>query len=454
MAEQYDLIVIGAGPGGYLSAVKAASKGMKTAVVEEREIGGTCLNRGCIPTKTIMHSTELLQEIKSCGTVGISVGEASCSMDQVQEHKEAVLEQLRAGIAALFKKSKITLYQGKGQITGAHSVKVGEEELTAKNILIVTGSVPAMPPIPGMDLPGVLNSDGLLAKGDPVPEKLVIIGGGVIGMEFASIYQALGTQVTVIEALDRILATLDKEIGQSLKMLLKKRGVDIHTGAKVEKITEAGEGILSVTYTEKDKPVTVEADTILVAVGRRAYTEGLLGPGVELAMDRGKICVDEHFQTSIPGIYAAGDCIGGIQLAHVASAEAINAVCHMNGEEPEMDLSVVPSCVYTSPEIASVGLSAEEAKAAGRSVLTAKYPMSANGKSLLSGQERGFIKVLADPETHRILGAQMMCARATDMISEFGMAIANGLTAEQMASVIRPHPTFSEGISEAAELLL
>lgn len=450
MAEQYDLIVIGAGPGGYLSAVKAAKKGMKTAVIEAGALGGTCLNRGCIPTKTIMHSTSLLQEMKACESAGIAAQPVSISMDRVQERKETVLSQLRQGIAALFKKSKITLYQGKGQITGSHTVLVGEEELTARNILITTGSIPSMPPIPGIDLPGVMNSDKLLDLGDPVPERLVIIGGGVIGMEFASIYQSLGTQVTVIEALDRILSTMDKEIGQSLKMLMKKRGVDIHTGSKVEKICR--EDCLLVTYTEKEKQQTVKADAVLVAVGRRAFTEGLLGPGVDLALDRGKICVDEHFQTSIPGIYAAGDCIGGIQLAHTASAEGINAVCHMNGDEPELDLSVIPSCVYTSPEIASVGLSAEDAKAQGIPVLTAKYPMSANGKSLLSGQERGFIKVLADPETRRILGAQMMCARATDMISEFGCAIVNNLTIEQMAAVIRPHPTFSEGISEAVEL--
>ncbi|MDO5426117.1 MAG: dihydrolipoyl dehydrogenase [Eubacteriales bacterium] len=450
MAEQYDLIVIGAGPGGYLSAAKAAGKGMKIALVEAGELGGTCLNRGCIPTKTIMHSTELFQEMKNCGQIGIHVGALSCSMDEVQARKETVLEQLRQGIAMQLKKAKVTVYHGKGQITGPHAVEVNGETLAAERILITTGSVPAMPPIPGIDLPGVMNSDELLAKGDPIPERLVIIGGGVIGMEFASIYQALGTQVTVIEALDRILATLDKEIGQSLKMLMKKRGVDIHTGAKVERIERTE--CLQVTCTEKEKALTVEADAVLVAVGRRAFTEGLLGPGVELAMDRGKICVDEHFQTSVPGIYAAGDCIGGIQLAHVASAEAINAVCYMNGEGPEQDLAVVPSCVYTNPEIASVGLSAEEAKAAGRTVLTSKYPMSANGKSLLSGQERGFIKVVADPETHQVLGAQMMCARATDMISEFGTAIRNGLTLEQMGAVIRPHPTFSEGISEAVML--
>lgn len=451
MADTFDLVVIGAGPGGYVAAIESAKKGMKTALVENRELGGTCLNRGCIPTKTIMHSTELFAELKACEHLGIHVGEASYNMEEIQERKEEVLDQLRSGIAMLMKKNKISVYEGTGSITSPHEVTVQGEEttvLSAEKILIATGSVPAMPPIPGADLPNVVNSDALLNR-KKVYQRLAIIGGGVIGMEFASIYSALGCQVTVIEALDRVLANMDKEIAQNLKMILKKRNVEIHTKAKVEEIVEGTDGTLICRYTEKEALQEVEVDGILVAVGRRANTDGLFGEGMEISTDRGKILVNENYQTNYSNIYAIGDVIGGIQLAHVASAEGINAVAHMVNEKLPINMGAIPGCVYTNPEIATVGLSKEEAEAAGISVTTHKYAMAANGKSVLSNQERGFIKVVAEAETGKILGAQMMCARATDMISEFGTAITGGMTLAEMRSVIRPHPTFSEGITEA-----
>ncbi|MGN0293890.1 MAG: dihydrolipoyl dehydrogenase [Lachnospiraceae bacterium] len=452
MAETFDLVVIGAGPGGYEAALAAAKKGMKTALVERRELGGTCLNRGCIPTKTIMHSTELYAEIQACEHLGVHVKEASCNMEEIQTRKDEVLSQLRNGIAMLMKKNKVTVLEGSGKITSPHEVEVRGTEtqiLAADKILIATGSVPAMPPIPGIDLANVVNSDALLDRKE-VYQHLVVIGGGVIGMEFASIYSALGCQVTVIEALDRILANMDKEISQNLKMILKKRNVDIHTRAKVEKIEEGRNGNLICHYTEKDTLQEVEADGILVAAGRRAETEGLLGEDISAAleMERGRILVNENYQTNIPNIYAIGDVTGGIQLAHVATAEGLNAVAHMAGEKLPVNIEVIPSCVYTNPEIATVGLSKEEAHAAGIAAISKKYVMTANGKSVLSNQERGFIKVVAEESTGKILGAQMMCARATDMISEFGTAIAGGMTMKEMRSVIRPHPTFSEGITE------
>ncbi|MDY4839462.1 MAG: dihydrolipoyl dehydrogenase [Lachnospiraceae bacterium] len=454
MADIFDLVVIGAGPGGYIAAIESAKKGMKTALVENRELGGTCLNRGCIPIKTIMHSTELFAELKACEHLGIHVGETSYNMEEIQKRKEEVSGQLRNGIVMLMKKNKIAVYEGTGSITSLHEVTVQGEEtkvLEADKILIATGSVPAMPPIPGIELPNVVNSDALLDKKEVYP-RLAIIGGGVIGMEFASIYSALGCQVTVIEALDRILANMDKEIAQNLKMILKKHNVDIHTKAKVEEITEGTDGALICRYTEKEALQEVEVDGILVAVGRRANTEGLLGEGIELSMERGRILVNENYQTNYPNIYAIGDVIGGVQLAHVASAEGINAVAHMMNEKFPINMCAIPGCVYTNPEIATVGQSKEEAEAAGFKVTTHKYAMSANGKSVLSDQERGFIKVVAEAESGKILGAQMMCARATDMISEFGTAIVGGMTLAEMRSVIRPHPTFSEGITEAVSV--
>ena len=474
MADKFDLVVIGAGPGGYEAAVEGVQKGMKVALVENRELGGTCLNRGCIPAKTILHTAELYHELQSGPSIGLTAREPVIDMEMVQKRKDEVLEQLRKGIASLMKTNRISVFYGTGTILDREHVKVAlsgektgekaEEQpdgqkqdqvvLETGHILIATGSVPACPPIPGSSLPGVVTSDGLLDKKD-LFEHLIIIGGGVIGMEFASVYSSLGHGVTVIEALDRILPTMDKEIAQNLKMIMKKRNVDIHTGAKVEEIlrTEDGAGLIC-RYVEKDKPCEARADGILIAAGRRAYTGGLITDESsqevkDMAMERGRIVTDETYETSVPGIYAIGDVTGGIQLAHAATAQGRNAVAHMAGENMGIRTDIVPSCVYTNPEIGCVGISADEAKARGIEAVTKKYIMSANGKSILSQQERGFIKVVADSDSHRILGAQMMCARATDMISQFAVAIANELTLEDMAKVIFPHPTFSEGILEA-----
>ena len=474
MADKFDLVVIGAGPGGYEAAVEGVQKGMKVALVENRELGGTCLNRGCIPAKTILHTAELYHDLQSGPSIGLTAREPVIDMEMVQKRKDEVLEQLRKGIASLMKTNRISVFYGTGTILDREHVKVAlsgektgekaEEQpdgqkqdqvvLETGHILIATGSVPACPPIPGSSLPGVVTSDGLLDKKD-LFEHLIIIGGGVIGMEFASVYSSLGHGVTVIEALDRILPTMDKEIAQNLKMIMKKRNVDIHTGAKVEEIlrTEDGAGLIC-RYVEKDKPCEARADGILIATGRRAYTGGLITDESsqevkDMTMERGRIVTDETYETSVPGIYAIGDVTGGIQLAHAATAQGRNAVAHMAGENMVIRTDIVPSCVYTNPEIGCVGISADEAKARGIEAVTKKYIMSANGKSILSQQERGFIKVVADSDSHRILGAQMMCARATDMISQFAVAIANELTLEDMAKVIFPHPTFSEGILEA-----
>lgn len=467
MEQIFDLVIIGGGPAGYEAALEAAKYRMKTALIEKDKIGGTCLNRGCIPTKTLLHSCELYAQMKKCSAFGIHSDGIHCSMEEIQERKDEVLGTLRDGILSLMKKNKITVYSGYGKILDADHVQVCAENetdskvvLEARKILIASGSVPSVPPIPGIHLPNVLTSDELLDKKD-VFESLTVIGGGVIGMEFAAIYSALGCKVTVIEFLDRILANMDREISQNLKMILKKRGVDIFTGAKVEEIFTDGNGRLICRYREKDVLKEVVSDGILAAVGRRAYTEGLFSDAfvceaqediniqegkLFIKTDRGHIFVDNFGRTSISNIYAAGDVTGGAMLAHAAVAQAVNAVCHMAEKEPIFSMKCIPGCVYTDPEIGSVGMTQDEAKKAGRRVIVKKYPMSANGKSVLSAQERGFIKVVADEESHRILGAQMMCARASDMISQFTAAVVNGLTLEQMASVIYPHPTFSEGI--------
>lgn len=445
----YNLIVIGAGPGGYEAALEAAEKGMKVALVEKDKLGGTCLNRGCVPTKTLMHTADIARELKDASKFGVNVSEYSVDAAKMQERKNEVLDTLRSGIAALMKKGKIDVYEGLGVIEGSGRVRVGDEILETENILIATGSKTFVPPIEGVDIPGVVTSDELLDKADGIYEHLVIVGGGVIGMEFASLYAALGTKVTIIEALERVLAPLDKEISQNVKMIGKKRGMDIHAKARVEKFAQGEDGKLITYYSEKDELQSVESDGVLVCIGRRANTDGLFADGVAVEMDRDKIVVNDKYQTSLPGVYAIGDVIGGIQLAHVATAEGRNAVAVMNGDEPSIRMDTVPSCVYTNPEIATVGITADEAKAAGLDVVTKKYIMSANGKSVLSDQERGFIKVVADAESKKLLGAQMMCARATDMIGELAVAVGNGLTLDDVANIIHPHPTFVEGINEA-----
>ncbi len=465
--EKYDLIVLGGGPGGYEAAIEAARVyGNKVAIVEKDRLGGTCLNRGCIPTKTLLHTADTLSHIRQHGEEMGLVGaaEIACDMAMLQGHKAAVVDQLTGGVAGLMKANKITVYQGTGAIfdkqhvqvlqTGDDASENGTLLLEASHILIATGSVPAVPPIPGADLPGVVTSDEMLDLSEPL-EDLVIVGGGVIGMEFAELYSALGTHVTVVEALDRILANMDKELSRSLAMVAKKsKGIDIHTSAMVKEIREE-DGKLIVCYEEKEKPFTAAGDRVLLSVGRRANTAGLFAASEDAAKirgavmtERGLVAVNSDYETAVPGIYAIGDVIGGIQLAHVATAEGRTAVAHMNGVPSGIRMDIVPSCIYTSPEIAGVGLTEAEAKEQGIAVITKKYPMGANGRTLISMEERSFIKLVADEETHRLLGAQMMCARATDMIAQFAQAIANDLKLEDMAKVIYPHPTYSEGIGE------
>lgn len=446
----WDLIVIGGGPGGYTAAIRAAQLGLRTALVERDAVGGTCLNRGCIPTKALIHAAERYEEMRECETFGLRAEGVSFDYPAMCERRDHVVGQLREGVERLLKGNKVERITGTARLLGPGRVQVGEEVLEGTNILIAAGSRPALPPVPGLDLPGVLTSDDLLT-GDRFYQRLTIIGGGVIGMEFAGLYQALGAEVTVLEALDRILPTLDRELSQNLSMLMKKKGVRLCAGARVERVERGPDGLVC-TYTVKDRTETVTADAVLVATGRRANTDGLCAPEVDLGLERGAIPVDDRFQTCVPGIYAIGDAVkGSIQLAHAAAAQGINAVSILAGKEPPMDLSVVPSCVYARPEMASVGRTEAQCKEAGIPVKTAKYLTGSNGRSLIAGAGRGFIKVVYDGESGVILGAQLLCERATDLVGEFASAVSRGETLEDMARVIRAHPTFAEAVGEAAE---
>ena len=446
----WDLIVIGGGPGGYTAAIRAAQLGLHTALVERDAVGGTCLNRGCIPTKALIHAAERYEELLTCDTFGLRAEGVSFDYPAMCERRDQVVGQLRDGVERLLKGNKVERITGTACILGPGRVRVGEEVLEGTHILVAVGARPALPPVPGLDGPGVLTSDDLLTGARFYP-KLAILGGGVIGMEFAGLYRTLGAEVTVLEAMDRVLPTLDRELSQSLSMLMKKRGVKLCTGARLERVGRGPDGLVC-TYTVKERTECITADALLVAAGRRANTEGLCAPEVDLGLDRGAIPVDDRFQTCVPGIYAIGDVVkGGIQLAHVAAAQGVNAVSMLAGKEPPMDLSVVPSCVYVRPEMAAVGRTEAQCKEAGIPVKTAKYLTGSNSRSVIADAGRGFIKVVYHGETGVVLGAQLLCERATDLVGAFASAISRGENLEDMARVIRAHPTFAETVGEAAE---
>ncbi|MEF9853085.1 MAG: dihydrolipoyl dehydrogenase [Hydrogenoanaerobacterium sp.] len=451
---QKQLLVIGAGPGGYVAAIKAAQLGLSVAIAENRDVGGTCLNRGCIPTKTLLHAAQLFAAAQSFEAIGLHIEGLSYDVNKLYARKDEVVGQLRGGIEQLLKGNKIELLRGTAAITAPHCATLtggGEtRQITAENIIIATGSVPSRPPIEGLELPNVLTSDELLLQSDKVFKRLVIIGGGVIGVEFASVFGALGCEITIIEALDRLLPAMDREISQNLTMLLKKRGASVHIGSRVQKIVQNGSE-LCCEFTEKEAAQAVYADGILVAIGRRPNTQELFEDGFTLKMNRSAIAVDENCLTSAEGIYAIGDVTAGIQLAHFASAQGIMVAEALAGHKPNINMNIIPSCIYTSPEIACVGITADEAKERGIETKTGKAIMSANGKTLIEGGGRGFIKLVFSAKDEVLLGAQLMCERATDIISELTTAVVQGITARQLTAVVRPHPTFTEAVTEAVD---
>lgn len=455
MRQNFDAVVIGGGPGGYVCAAELARAGKTVALVEQDALGGTCLNRGCIPTKTLLHAADLLEALKKARGRGLTAGEAAIDRAALLARKDAVAATLRQGISQMLTAAGVTVIAGEGFVPGVGRVDVKTADgqslaLEAQDIVAAVGSSPAIPPIPGCDLPGVITSDNLLAE-LPGIDRLVIVGGGVIGMEFAALYAALGSQVTVLEGLPRILPALDREIGQSLGLLMKKRGVGIVTDAVVQGITRA-EGRLCCAYTVKGNAAAALGDRVLIAAGRRSLAPALFAQAIAPAMEKGRVIVDAHMACSIPHIYVIGDAADGYpQLAHVASAQGLAAAAAIAGASFHTDLSLAPACVYTQPEIAAVGLTEAAAKQQGLIVKVGKYPTSASGKALITDQERGFIKLVAG-EDGVLLGAQLMCARATDMVGELALAIAQKLTVAQVAALVRPHPTFEEGIGEAARL--
>ncbi len=363
MEKRYDLAVIGAGPAGYEAAAFAGRLGKRTAIIEFGELGGTCLNKGCIPTKALLHASGIYRDARNAAGLGVMVADACYDIEGMHRRKDEVVAKLRRGVEHLLKNDNIDIYIGKATVNSPGIVGVsnaGEyQEIFADRILLATGGKPAMLGFDGSELPGVMTSDELIGQCGRSFSSLVIIGGGVIGLEFASIYANLGSEVTVIEALDRILPTMDPEISQAVAAIMKRRGIRICTSAKLEKIEDVGR--LRCSFSEKTRQAAVEADGVLVAAGRKPNIDGLFGLGIEPEMSGGCIKVDDNYKTCIDGIYAVGDVIGGLQLAHLASAQGTAAVAGMFGEKAGIDFSAVPSCVYTEPEIASVGLTLDEA---------------------------------------------------------------------------------------------
>ncbi len=454
MAQTFDVIVTGAGPGGYVAAIRAAQLGLKVACVEGRgALGGTCLNVGCIPSKALLTSSGKFAEIKHMAAHGISVEGASVDVPAMMARKDKVVGDLTKGIAFLFKKNGVDLIEGWGSIPAAGQVTVktdeGEQQLTAKHILIATGSEAT--PLPGVSIDevDVLSSTGALAL-EKVPEHLVVIGAGVIGLELGQVWARLGAKVTVVEYLDRVLPGIDGEIAKLAQRALSKRGLKFQLGRAV-KTVEKGEAGLTLTMERvgKDKLETLEADKVLVAIGRRPVTAGLGLEALGVAVNaRGFIEVDGNFQTSVPGVYAIGDCVPGPMLAHKAEEDGVACVEILAGLKGHVDYNTVPGVVYTDPEVASVGVTEEALKEAGTDYISGKFTFMANSRARATGETDGAVKVLATPEG-TLLGAHICGAHGGDLIAELVLAMTKGATVAEVAATCHAHPALGEAVKEA-----
>jgi dihydrolipoamide dehydrogenase len=442
------LLVIGGGPGGYVAAIRAAQLGAQVTLVEKQNMGGTCLNAGCIPTKALLHSAELYVQAQESAACGVRA-DVSLDFAKVQEYKNSIIRKLVGGVEALMKANGITCVRGTASFTGPKTIEVtGAGSMSAEKIIIASGSVPAIPPIPGLDGNRCMDSTGALTMENP-PASLAIIGGGVIGVEMATAYGSMGSQVTIIEMLDEILPMMDRELTRIVRKEIEKRGVKILTGAKVLSAEDTKAG-LAVHIEYQGKNESVKAEKALVSVGRRCNTSALNLEAAGIRHERGRIIVDEGQRTNVDGVFAVGDCTGGSMLAHVASAQAEAAAENALGRRAVYNGKTNPSCVYTNPEFAGVGLTEEQAKAKNTQYVTGRFPLAANGKSLISGGSGGMIKILAGKKYGEILGVHILGPRATDLIAEGALAIGLEATLDEIVSTIHAHPTVGEAVREAA----
>ena len=442
----FDIIIIGAGPGGYETAAVAAAHGLTVAIVERDQFGGTCLNRGCIPTKALCRNAEVVNLVKEASQWGISTGDIAIDYATAFARKNEVVTQLRDGVAMLMGQPGITVINGEATFKDAHTIIVGDETYEGKNIIIATGSAPRGLPITGADL--CMTSDDVLNM-DTLPKSMCIVGGGVIGMEFAAIFQSFGVEVTVVEYCKEILPPFDKDIAKRLKTVLSKRGIKIITQAAVKAVSRGDDRLLTVTYDAKGKEQTVVAERVLMSVGRQpVLPAGLDAAGI--AVGRRGIEVDEHMRTSADGVYAIGDVNGLCMLAHAASAQGEVALAHIMDEPCNVKLDIVPSAVFTVPELSMVGLTEEQCAERGMNVVVKKSFFRSNGKAVSMGETDGLIKMIVDADTQKIVGCHICGAHAADLIQEVVMAMNAGATVQCLAASIHGHPTLTEVVMAAA----
>ncbi len=458
MAEmEFDLIVIGSGPGGYVCAIRAAQLGLKVACVEyEQSLGGTCLNVGCIPSKALLQSSENYHQVShDMEKHGIKVGKVSMDVGVMLKRKDEVVKSLTGGIAGLFKKNKITWLKGRGSFVNAKTVKVTDADGKAttyatKHTVIATGSKPIEIPPAKYDRQTIVSSTGAL-KFEEVPKHLIVIGGGIIGLEMGSVWLRLGAQVTVIEAMDKILATMDWELGKGLLKILEAQGMKFHLSTKLTETKVAKGQVTAICQGPDGKSLEIKGDKMLVAVGRRAYTEGLNVEALGLKLEAGgKVPINDHFETPVPGVYAIGDVVRGAMLAHKAEDEGIACAELIAGKAGHVNYEAIPGVVYTWPEVASVGLSEEQCKEQGLAVRIGKFPFVHNGRAKALGSLDGFVKIIADAKTDRVVGAHILGPTASELIGELTIAMEFGASSEDIARTCHSHPTLSEVVKEAA----
>ncbi len=455
--SNYDVTIIGSGPGGYVAAIRCAQLGLKTAIIEKYDtLGGTCLNVGCIPSKALLDSSEHFHNaVHNFAEHGIKINAPKADITQMIKRKNDVVDQTCSGIKFLMDKNKIDVFTGVGSFTNATTIKITDskgksQEITSKNTIIATGSKPNF--FPGMepDKKRIITSTEALSMKE-IPKKMLVIGGGVIGLELGSVYGRLGTEIEVVEFAPTIIPTMDGSMSKELTRVLKKEGFKFHLEHKVQKVVNKGKSVVLTALNKKGEEVTMEADYCLVAVGRKPYTEGLgfENAGVKIS-DRGMVEVNDHLQTSVPNIYAIGDVVRGAMLAHNAEEEGTYVAEFIAGQKPHINYNLIPGVVYTWPEVASVGKTEEELKAAGANIKIGSFPIKALGRARASMDTQGLVKIIADADTDEILGVHMIAPRAADLIMEAVVAMEYRASAEDLAIICHPHPTYSEAVKEAA----